>query len=126
LAEIYYSLAECRYRAGDKSGADGAGHWFNMVRKRNYPVADHQAYLYQPEGNVMLTDMEVLDEWGREFIGERRRRTDLIRWNKFSSGTWWAKTPDVDNRTEIYALHTDILGANPELKQNPKYKDIQR
>jgi hypothetical protein len=126
LAEIYYSLAECRYRAGDKSGPDGAGHWFNLVRKRNYPVADHPAYLYQPEGSVVLTDMEVLDEWGREFIGERRRRTDLIRWNKYSSGTWWGKTPDADNHTEIFALHLNDLGANSQLKQNPGYTDISR
>lgn len=63
---------------------------------------------------------------GREFLGEGRRRTDLIRWNKFCTGTWWDKKPDSDNHTEIFPLHRDILGANPNLKQNPGYDDIDR
>ncbi len=34
---------------------------------------------------------EMLDEWGREFFASRRR-IDLIRYGKFSSGPWWDKT----------------------------------
>lgn len=123
LAEVYYALAECKFRAGDK---EGAGKLLNAVRKRYYPVAKHAEYLYKPEGAVELTEAELLDEWGREFLGEGRRRTDLIRFGKFNTGTWWDKQPDKDNHTEIYPLHRTALGANPDLKQNPGYDDIER
>lgn len=123
LAEIYYSLAECKFRTGDVSTA---GKLLNTVRKRNYPAAKYSEYLYAPEGTVILTEKELLDEWGREFIGEGRRRIDLIRWNKFSSGAWWDKKADADNHTEIFPIHRDVLGVNTSLKQNPGYDDISR
>ncbi|WP_114940633.1 RagB/SusD family nutrient uptake outer membrane protein [Mucilaginibacter endophyticus] len=115
LSEIYYTLAECRYRAGDKAGAAG---FLNQVRRRNFP--DGSPSLYQPDGS-QLTDQEMLDEWCREFIGENRRRTDLIRWGVFTTGTWWDKKPDGDNHTEIFPIGRDIMNVNPQLKQNPGY-----
>lgn len=44
---------------------------------RNYPPGSRS--LYNPDGS-QFTDQEMLDEWGCEFLGESRRRTDLIRW----------------------------------------------
>lgn len=123
LAEIYYSLAECRFRAGN---VKGAAQLLNQVRKRYYPEEKHKTYLYDPDGTVALTEKELLDEWGREFLGEGRRRTDLIRWGKFNTGTWWDKQPDADNHTEVLPIHRNTLGANPNLKQNPGYDDIER
>ncbi len=118
LAEIYYSLAECKFRKGDVAGA---GKLLNEVRRRNYPASAVSGYLYAPDGPVELTELELLDEWGREFISEGRRRTDLIRFNKFSTGVWWDKQPDADDHTEIMPLHRDVLSGNPALKQNPGY-----
>lgn len=118
LAEVYYSLAECKLRAGS---LDEAAILLNTVRKRNYPAAYYTDYLYQPEGNVTLTASELLDEWGREFFAEGRRRTDLIRWNKFCTERWWDKEPDADLHTEILPIHRDILGADRSLKQNKGY-----
>jgi hypothetical protein len=115
LSEIYYTLAECLYRKGDKAGAAVQ---LNAVRKRNFP--DGSESLYKTDGS-QLTDQEMLDEWGREFIGENRRRTDLIRWGVFNTGTWWDKQPDADNHTEIFPIGRDILNVNPQLKQNPGY-----
>jgi hypothetical protein len=115
LSEIYYTLAECLYRKGDKAGAASL---LNQVRQRNYPVGSPS--LYQADGS-QLTDQEMLDEWGREFIGENRRRSDLIRWGVFSKGTWWDKKPDADNHTEIFPIGKDILNVNPQFKQNPGY-----
>lgn len=115
LSEIYYTLAECLYRKGDKPGAAGL---LNQVRQRNFPAGS--ASLYRADGS-QLTDQEMLDEWGREFLGENRRRTDLIRWGVFSSGTWWDKKPDADKHTEIFPIGRDILNANPQLVQNPGY-----
>ncbi|HEY8968160.1 MAG TPA: RagB/SusD family nutrient uptake outer membrane protein [Puia sp.] len=68
-----------------------------------------------------LTDQEMLDEWGREFLVEGRRRTDLIRWGQFSSGTWWDKKPDGDNHTEIFPIGQNVLNVSTQLKQNPGY-----
>ncbi len=115
LAEIYYSLAECKFRKGDKAGA---AKLLNQVRKRNYPAGSPS--LYNENGST-LTENELLDEWGREFIGEARRRTDLVRWNKFSKGTWWDKKPDADNHTDIMPIGQNVLGASPQLIQNPGY-----
>lgn len=115
LSEIYYTLAECKYRAGDKAGA---AQLLNAVRKRNYPEGSPS--LYQSSGS-QLNDQEMLDEWGREFLGENRRRTDLIRWGVFNTGTWWDKKPDADKHTEIFPIGKDILGVNPQLVQNPGY-----
>ncbi len=115
LAEVYYSLAECKYRAGDKAGAATL---LNAVRQRNYPAGSPS--LYVADGR-QLTDQEMLDEWGREFMVESRRRTDLIRWGKFNTGTWWDKQPDADNHTEIYPIGQDVINLSPQLIQNPGY-----
>jgi hypothetical protein len=123
LAEVYYSLAECKFRSGD---VNGAGKLLNDVRKRYYPAEKYAEYLYAPDGTVMLTESELLDEWGREFLAEGRRRTDLCRWNKFTTSVWWDKQPDIDSHTDIFPLSRNVLGANQKLKQNPGYDDIER
>lgn len=123
LAEVYYSLAESKFRTGDLAGA---GKLLNEVRKRNYPAEFHSEYLYKPDGKVDLTEAELLDEWGREFFAEGRRRTDLVRFGKFTTGTWWDKQPDKDNHWELLPLHRDILNINLNLRQNPGYEEISR
>ncbi|MGV3599688.1 MAG: RagB/SusD family nutrient uptake outer membrane protein [Dyadobacter fermentans] len=115
FAEIYYSLAECKYRAGDKASAAAL---LNAVRKRNYPA--NSPSLYKADGS-QLTDQEMLDEWGREFLVEGRRRTDMIRWGVFTKGTWWDKTPDAGSHTEIFPIGQTVLNSSPQLKQNPGY-----
>lgn len=65
LAEIYYSLAECEFRTGNN---EEAGKLLNHVRKRYYPVDKYQEYLYLPDGQIKLTENELIDEWGREFL----------------------------------------------------------
>lgn len=118
LAEVIYSLAECKLRAGSKTDA---AKLLNSVRRRNYPADRLDDVLYAPEGNANLDIDEMLDEWGREFFAESRRRIDLIRFGKFSTSTWWDKTPDADRHYEIFPIMRPILNANPALKQNPGY-----
>lgn len=120
LPEVIYSLAECKLRSGKKADA---ARLLNSVRRRNYPADNLNDVLYAPEGKVDLTEKEMLDEWGREFFAESRRRIDLIRFGKFSSGTWWDKTPDAGNHTEIFPIMRPILNSNPALKQNPGYSN---
>lgn len=118
LPEIIYSLAECKLRAGNKQEA---AKLLNSVRKRNYPEENYKQVLYAPEGKAQLDEKEMLAEWGREFFAEGRRRIDLIRFGKFSSGTWWDKTPDANKNTEIFPIMRPILNSNPALVQNPGY-----
>ena len=116
LAEVYYSLAECKYRAGDKAAAAVL---LNQVRSRNYPAGSTS--LYKTDGS-QLNDLEMLDEWGREFLAEGRRRTDIIRWGVFNTGTWWDKQPDADDHTKIYPIGQAVMNLSPQLNQNDGYK----
>ena len=120
LPEIIYSLAECKLRSGKKSEA---GKLLNSVRRRNYPAENLNDVLYAPEGKINLDEKEMLDEWGREFFAESRRRIDLIRYGKFSTGTWWDKPPDQGRHTEIFPIMRPILNSNPALVQNPGYSN---
>ncbi|RYF48066.1 MAG: RagB/SusD family nutrient uptake outer membrane protein, partial [Cytophagaceae bacterium] len=108
-------LAECRFRLGNKAQA---AQLLNTVRKRYYPTGSPSLY---PTDGSTLTEQELLDEWGREFIAEGRRRTDLIRFDKFNSGTWWDKQPDADDHTKIFPIGFNVLNVSPQLKQNPGY-----
>jgi hypothetical protein len=118
LPEIIYSLAECKLRANKK---EEAAELLNSVRRRNYPADELQQVLYAPEGNATLNMNEMLDEWGREFFAESRRRIDLIRFGKFCTGTWWDKQPDADDHTKIFPIMRPILNSNHNLVQNPGY-----
>ena len=127
LAEAYYTLAECKMRAGDASGAKQL---VDQVRKRYF--TDSSA-LDQPSPGFTSFDMDwLLSEWGLEFLDEgRRRRTDLRRFDKFTQGQWWffgrASDPERDmpakrNRMyEWYPLPNDALMVNPGLVQTPGY-----
>ena len=121
LAEVYYTQAECELRL---ENAPEAGKLLNKVRERNYEKFGNNIK-YQPEGGVVLDMDEMLDEWGREFIMESRRRTDLIRFGRFQD-EWWDKPADVDNHYAIFPITQPALEQNPYLKQNPGYPDIAR
>ena len=82
LSEIYYMLAECELRAGDKKTAAGL---INQVRGRNFEGGADP----NPVTADNLDEYRMLDEWMIEFLGEGRRRTDLIRWDKFVTESWW-------------------------------------
>jgi len=119
--EIIYSKAECLLRLNRVAEA---GKLLNSVRKRNYKNFDANI-AYEPEGNVKLDLKEMLDEWGREFLNETRRRTDLIRFGCFQE-EWWDKPRDKDNHYEIFPIPQKVLEQNKYLKQNPGYPDITR
>ncbi len=112
MAEIYYSLAECKYRSGDKAGA---AKLLDAVRKRNYTAEDFAKISYE-SGATTLTDNEFIIELGREFLGERHRRTDLVRWKRFGD-EWWAKPKDAKDKT-VFPIPNRALNANAKLKTN--------
>lgn len=70
----------------------------------------------------------LIAERARELMWEGHRRTDLIRWNKFTSGSfvWRYKGGSYDGQTfpdykKIFAIPSSELAANTKLVQNPGY-----
>ena len=116
LTEIYYMLAECKLRAGDKQGA---AKLINQVRTRNFKNGVDP----NPVTTANLDEFRMLDEWMIEFLGEGpgRRRTDLIRWGEFTKGTWWDHKADNDENKNRFPISNSAISANPLLKQNPGY-----
>jgi hypothetical protein len=116
LSEIYYMLAECKMRAGDKNGA---AKLINDVRARNFEDGKDP----NPVTAANLDEYRMLDEWMIEFLGEGhgRRRTDLIRWGKFVTDSWWDHTPSNDKNKNRFPIPNTAINANPMIEQNPGY-----
>jgi hypothetical protein len=116
LTEVYFMLAECKWRTGD---IQGAADLINQVRRRNFENGIDP----NPVTAANLDSYRLLDEWLIEFIGEGRRRTDLIRWNKFITENWWDKTaePQATHLRRFPIPNRAISGSGGLLIQNPGY-----
>ncbi|WP_262506482.1 RagB/SusD family nutrient uptake outer membrane protein [Sphingobacterium sp. T2] len=90
----------------------------NASRKRAFTDADWPANQYTV---ATLTLDELLKERGREFIFEGKRRTDLIRFGKFTTASWWDHNPSNDPNKELFPVPNNQLAINPNLVQNPGY-----
>jgi|TARA_B100000809_G_scaffold218459_1_gene225077 hypothetical protein len=121
LAEIYLNYAEATLRGG--GGDLGlAVTKINELRERAYGNSN---------GNISSGDLTlefVLDERSRELYWEGQRRTDLIRYNYFTSETYlWPFKGDskngvgVDAFRNLFPLPNNIITTNPNLIQNPGY-----
>ncbi|HEX2092595.1 MAG TPA: RagB/SusD family nutrient uptake outer membrane protein [Longimicrobiaceae bacterium] len=120
LADAYLMYAEAVLRGGGGSQAQAVT-YVNALRQRAYGGTS---------GNItagQLTLDFILAERGRELHWEGHRRTDLIRFGRFSSsGTWaWKGNVQAGRTTEafrdLYPLPASELLANPNLKQNTGY-----
>ena len=129
LTEVYYMLAECKLRAGDVNAAKDL---VNQVRKRYYKASDWTTVQNEPGPGFTAFDLDwMLNEWGKEFLCEgRRRRTDLRRFDKFTQGQWWffgrgegddSYPAKRDRKYEWFPLPEAALTVNPGLVQNPNY-----
>ena len=114
LSEIYYMLAECELRAGDRKTAAGL---INQVRGRNFEGGEDP----NPVTADNLDEYRMLDEWMIEFLGKGRRRTDLIRWDKFVTESWWDHTPLNDKNKNLFPIPNSAISANNLIEQNPGY-----
>ena len=117
LADVYLMYAEATLRGGGGSEAE-AINYINMLRER----ADNF-------GTVTSIDLDfILDERSRELYWEGHRRTDLIRYGKFSDGDYvWPWKGGVKEGTstsghfDLFPIPSTDLNANPNLVQNPGY-----
>ncbi|MEK7718223.1 MAG: RagB/SusD family nutrient uptake outer membrane protein [Bacteroidota bacterium] len=122
LADVYLMYAEATLRGGSTGNATTALGYVNAIRTRAYGNTN---------GNItsaQLTLDFILDERSRELYWEGTRRTDLIRYAKFTGGAYlwpWKGKVAAGTSTEtfrdLYPIPSNDLGANPTLKQNIGY-----
>ena len=122
LGEIYLNLAEAVLRGGSGATKAEALVYLNDLRKRAYTDK-----LAAPISDSDFTLSFMLDERGRETFFEGQRRTDLVRFGKYTSGYNWpwkggvAEGKDVSSFYAVYPLPSDDIGSNENLKQNEGY-----
>jgi starch-binding outer membrane protein, SusD/RagB family len=123
LGEIYLNYAESVLRGGSGGDPVTALGYINALRNR--------AYANSGSGTITASGLTlpfILDERGRELYYEAVRRTDLIRFGDFTSGSYlWAWKGGVLNGTgvgsqyNLFPIPSTDLSSNPNLVQNPGY-----
>ena len=123
LADAYLMYAEAVLRGGQGGSAAEALNYVNALRERAYGDAS---------GNITSGELTldfILDERARELYWEGHRRTDLIRFGKFTGDSYvWPWKGNVKEGTgtaafrDLFPIPSADLGANPTLVQNPGYQ----
>jgi hypothetical protein len=119
IADAYLMYAEAVLRGGTGGDITTAVGYVNQIRTRAGATA------------VTATDLTldfILAERGRELFWECHRRTDLVRFDKFTGGSkLWQWKGGVKNGTStesyrnLMPIPSRAIQANPTLKQNPGY-----
>lgn len=120
LAEMHLIYAEAVVRSNNSTLMPQAVTYFNALRQRAYGNAN---------GNVSILSADlILDERARELYWEGFRRSDLVRFNRFTEGSYlWpfkggvANGSGVASYRKLYPLPATEVGSNPNIKQNPNY-----
>ncbi|MGO3195503.1 MAG: RagB/SusD family nutrient uptake outer membrane protein [Sphingobacterium sp.] len=118
LTEMYFNKAEALMRKNGGTANQEAVDLINESKKRSFEAADWNANKYT---TATLTLDELLAERGREFIFEGKRRTDLIRFGQFTTGSWWDHEATNDENKELFPIPQVQMAINPNLEQNPGY-----
>ena len=115
LAEIYLTRAEAKFRLnGSQEG-----------------LADIQLVQDRAHRDLKATSVDeqtLIDEWGREFFMEGRRRSDLVRFGLFTGSKYlWSfkggvpTGAGIESHFDIYPIPGNETKNNPNMTQNPKY-----
>ncbi|WP_114782451.1 RagB/SusD family nutrient uptake outer membrane protein [Botryobacter ruber] len=122
LADVYLMYAEAVLRGGTGGSVQQALAYVNMLRTRAYNGTS---------GNVQQSELTtdfILEERARELYWEGHRRTDLIRFNKFTTNAYlWPWKGGVKagqavaETRRLFPLPTTDVTANPNLDQNDGY-----
>ena len=119
LADAYLMFAECVVRGASGGTINQATDYVNAVRTRA------NASTITPG---QLTLDFLIDERARELNLEGHRRSDLIRFGKFTGGSylwpWKGNTQNgaaIPNTYKVFPIPLTALQANPNLTQNPGY-----
>ena len=106
-SDVLLMKAEALFRTGNTGDALKL---VNQVRQRSNATA-----------LTALTLQDIEDERAREFIWEGNRRTDMIRFGDYFTGTWPFKTTQTAAFHKLYPIPNQQLVANPNLSQNAGY-----
>ncbi len=119
LAEAYLIYAEAAARGAGNNGT--ALNYLNLLRERAFGNATHDFAALPPLDTILA-------ERGRELLFEGKRRTDLIRFGKFTGASYlWAWKNNqpggasIDAHLAVYPIPANELAANPNLTQNTGY-----
>ena len=123
LADVYLMYAECFKRGASNATAGQALTYVNNIRIRANNGSSAQ--------NIAISDLTLdflLDERARELYWESHRRQDLIRFGKYTGGSYnWAWKGNgangiaISNNLKLYPIPAASLASNPNLTQNPGY-----
>lgn len=121
LADAYLMYAEAVLRGGN-GDAGLALDYINAVINRGF--GDNSAQITAAQ----LTLDFILDERARELYWEGHRRTDLVRFGKFTTADylwpWKGNVADgsaIDSKYNVFPIPATDIGANPNLVQNTGY-----
>lgn len=131
-ADAYLMLAEAILRGGGGSRSE-ALEYVNTIRDRAYMSGAYGSDASGRISDAQLTLDFILDERGRELYTELTRRTDLIRFNKYTKNYNWDWKgsdgmaghyigKDVDDKYKLFPIPQDEFTTNPNLTQNPDFK----
>jgi hypothetical protein len=122
LGDIYLMYAEAVLRGGSGGDLGTALNYVNAVRERAYGGTS---------GNITASQLTldfIIDERARELMWECHRRTDLVRFNNFTTSNYlwpWKggekEGVGVDSKYNVFPIPSNDLGANPNLVQNQGY-----
>ncbi|MGI4875021.1 MAG: RagB/SusD family nutrient uptake outer membrane protein [Janthinobacterium lividum] len=116
LADVQLMYAEAVLRGGTGGTTTQALAYVNAIRTRSGAA---------PLASITLND--ILDERGRELFWEGHRRTDLIRFGKYTTGYNWPfkggvqAGKDIEATRTLFPIPNTDRVANTNLPQNPGY-----
>lgn len=120
-ADVLLMYAEANLRGGGGDAATALG-YVNQIRERAYGGST---------GDITAADLNlnfILDERGRELYWEGHRRTDLIRFNKYTGANYvwpWKgavkEGAGVESYRLLFPIPTTELSLNHNISQNPGY-----
>jgi hypothetical protein len=119
LGEMYLIYAEAVLRGGSSDNT-GALSYINNLRDRAYGGTAGRV--------TSINTAFILDERGRELYWEGHRRTDLVRFTRFTDASYlWpfkggvASGTGVSANRRIYPIPSSEISSNPNIKQNTGY-----
>lgn len=126
LAEMYLIYAESVLRGGSEGDIASALGYINKIRGRAYDNDPNSTL-----GNISQSELTldfILDEKAREMMWEGYRRTDLIRYDRFTTSDYlweWKggvkQGAAVNSKYKLFPIPISDILSNPNLTQNPGY-----
>lgn len=135
LADVYLMYAEAVARGGAGGDLATAVGYVNELRRRGYGSTDYDIDATWLSANAKVAGTSasvaygnILNERARELYWEGTRRTDLIRYDLFTSSSYvWAEKGGiitgvgVDSKYNVFPIPQTDMSVNSNLIQNPGY-----